>query len=140
MPAGERCDHAGRTRCPNSSSEIASLRRARTRLKRLSLQRRLNGFAQAAVLARGPVGNPNVGEDARGSCEYQNPLPNRDRLLQLVGNEQRRAAALAGEFDEGLAQFGGGDLVEVTECFIRKKDRRLQDESPRNRRSLAHAA
>src|SRR5436305_8358744 len=106
----------------------------------IGLQHLLDVQAQGGKAAWRVCGKVDVGENMPGSAENEDTAAKLDRLFELVGNDKRGVALLACQFDECLAQRGGCDLIEMAEGLVGKKQHRLDDESSRQRDTLAHAA
>ncbi len=82
----------------------------------------------------------SFGEQLRRLAEHHDAVADADRLFELVGDEDRGRAAFPREFQEGVAQFRGRHLVEMTEGLVGQAECRAAPQSPRDGDALAHAA
>src|SRR3569623_3518657 len=70
----------------------------------LVLKRKLDRLAQGGVVGGRPSGHVDVGEQLCRLPEHGDAVADRDRLFELMRDQDGGGAALARQFEEGLAQ------------------------------------
>ena len=78
--------------------------------------------------------------DAGGAMQHHDAVADLQRLVDRVGDEQRRLVALAHEAQELRAQALGGHLIERGEGLVAQDQHGIDGQGPGDGHALAHAA
>ena len=96
--------------------------------------------SSGAPLGRHRPADVGLEGDARRAMQHHDAVADLERLVDRVGDEQRRLAALAHQAQELRAQALGGHLVERRERLVAQDQHRIDGERPGDGDALAHAA
>ena len=82
-----------------------------------------------------------VGDDARrGAGQHEHPVAEVDALVDVVGDQQHRAAVLAAHPQQQVLELGPGLRVDRRERLVHQQQRRPGGQRPGDRHPLLHAA
>src|SRR4051812_44398920 len=106
-------------------------------------ERRAAQLDEAGIAPMAGIGkvDGDVGDDARRPRpEDDDALAEIERLLDIMGDEERREAAATPQGDELLLHGEPGEGIELAERLVEEEELRIVDEGARQRHALRHAA